>query len=95
MRLLRLGQISSLLEALTRLEQVESQVAVAHVGAETLDEAVALDHRAAGLPKRAPLLRAQLHLTLTGEAQRAGLGFDLAHVSSVDSMHPARHPAGY
>ena len=85
MRLLRLGHSSSLLEALARLEQVESQVRFTHVGPETVDQAVALDDGAAGLPKRAPLLRTQLHLSLTDQAQRAGLGFDPAHASSVDA----------
>ncbi len=95
MRLLGLEHTSSLLEAITRLEQVESQVGFTHVGAETVDQAVALDDGAAGLPKRAPLVRTHLHLTLTDQAQRAGLGFDQAHISSVDSGPFARHPAGH
>ena len=83
MRRLGLGHVSCPLESLTGLEQVARQVGSAQVDAETLDEATAFDDGAAGLPKRAPFARTRLGLILSNEAERAGLGFDLAHVPSV------------
>src|SRR5436189_5195484 len=83
MRLLGLAQVSCLLEPLARLEEVARQVGCAQVDAEALDHAPAVDDRAAGLPERATLAGTCLGLTLSDEAERAVLGFDLAHEPSV------------
>src|SRR5437667_2403884 len=82
-RLLGLGEISGALESLARLEQICGQIGPADVDAKALDEAIAFDDGAAGLPKHAPLARARLGAILSGEAERAGLGFDLAHGISL------------
>src|SRR6266516_3512369 len=87
MRRLGLGEISGVLEPLARLEQVRGQIGPANVDAEALDEAIAFDGGAAGLPKRAPLARAQLGAILSDEAERAGLGFDLAHGVSLRAVN--------
>src|SRR6266542_2827126 len=63
--LLGLGQVSRLLESLTRLEQVGCQVGPADVDAEALDQARAFDDGAAGFPKRTALTRTRLRLTLS------------------------------
>src|SRR5207302_7774109 len=58
-------------------------IGAADVDAKALDKAIAFDDGAAGLPKHAPLARARLGAILSVEAERAGLGFDLAHGISL------------
>ncbi len=84
MRPLDLGQISYLLAALARLEQVRRQIRPADVDAEALDQTTTFDDGAPGLPKRTPLAPAWLGLALCRESKRAVLGVDLAHAWSVD-----------
>jgi hypothetical protein len=83
MLLLRLGQVSNLFEAFSRLEQVARQVRVREVGAEPLDEARTVEDRSTGLPKRAALTRAFLCLAVRGETERARVGLDLTHAPNL------------
>jgi DNA-binding CsgD family transcriptional regulator len=87
-RLLGLSQVSRLLETLPRLEQIGRQIRLPHVDAKALDQARALDDGAPWFPESAFLARAELHSAFSDEAERAGLGFPLAHVSSVRSPLP-------
>jgi hypothetical protein len=80
---LGLGHVSDLVEALARLEQVARQTGSADIDSETVDEATAFDDGAAGLPEGTAFARAGLLPSLSGEAKRAVLGFDPAHVTSV------------
>ena len=89
MRRLGLGRISSLREALARLEQVLRQIGLANVHAQPLDQAAAFDDRAARLPERAPLARTRLD-DARGEPQCARLWLDLAHGLSVQPV-PRAH----
>jgi len=93
MRLLGLAHLSGPLQTLARLQQVRRQIGPANVDAQALDQARALDDGAAGFPKRTPVTRARLDLTLSAEAEHARLEFDLAHVSSVRSV-PVRDIRG-
>jgi hypothetical protein len=85
-RVLGPGEISGLLDAITRLEQVGSQIGPADVDAEALDDASPSDDGAPRLPKCAALTGTQLFLTLSDEPKRAGLGFDLTHATSFGSV---------
>jgi hypothetical protein len=82
-RLLGLAQVSGLLQTLARLQQVRRQIGPADVDANAIDQATPFDDGSAGFPKRTRVTRTRLDLTLSAEAERARLGFDLAHVSSV------------
>jgi hypothetical protein len=77
------SQISRLVESLARLEQVRRQIRPANVATESVDDAASCDDRPAGFPEGAALVRAQLRLALDRQTQRAVLGFDLAHDSSL------------
>jgi hypothetical protein len=57
---LRLGQVSRLLEALARLEQVRRQIGPTKFHTKALDEATAGHDGATGLPERAPVTGARL-----------------------------------
>jgi len=83
-RSLGLGQISCLIEALARLEQVRGQTGPADVDAEAFDQAITLDDRAAGLPEGASLVWARFGPALCDESKRALLGVNLAHARSVE-----------
>jgi hypothetical protein len=83
-RRLSRGEISCMLEPLSRVEQVCSQVGLLQVDAEPLDEAIPFHDSAARLPERASLVRTSLHLTSSGEAEGAVLGVRLVHAPSVE-----------
>src|SRR3954453_15160285 len=83
MRVLGLGQVSRVVEALTRLEQVAREPGCAKVDAEAFDHATAVYDGAARLPERATVARACLDRTLGDEAKLAGVRLDLAHGRSV------------
>jgi hypothetical protein len=85
MRRLGLGQISCLLQALTRLDQVLRQIGPANVHAQPLDQTAAFDDRAARLPERAPLAGTGLD-DARRKPQRAPLRLDLAHGFSVQPV---------
>ena len=86
-------QVSCLLDALPRLEQVRRQVGAAQVDVEAFDQAGPLDDGAAGLPEHAPLAWTDLDSPFGRKPDRAGLGIYLAHVPSVRSNRRQRHPA--
>jgi hypothetical protein len=92
-RALGLLQVSRLLEALARTEQIRSQIGPPHVDAKTFDHAGTLDDGAAGLPERTPLSRTRLDTPFGGEAEGAGLWLGPAHVQSVPSLTQRQHPA--
>jgi hypothetical protein len=75
-----------LLEALTCFEQVRRQLGPADVDAQSLDQARALDDRAARLPERASLARTRFCGFVGGESERAVLWRDLVHDKSVASQ---------
>ena len=85
MRTLGLGQISCLLEALARLEQVRRQIGPANVDAKALDQTAAFDDRAARLPERAKFAPAGLD-DARRKPQSAPLCLDLAHGCSVQPV---------
>lgn len=93
MCLLGCFQISPPLQALARLDQVLGQTRPSEVDVESLQQADALQNCPAGLPEGASFTRTDLDSTLSGESERAVLGFDLAHVSSVRPRRSERHPA--
>jgi hypothetical protein len=84
-RTLGLGQISSLLEALTRLEQVLRQIGPANVHAQPLDQTAAFDNRAARLPERTTFAPTGLD-DARRKPQRAFFCLDLAHECSVEPV---------
>jgi hypothetical protein len=76
-----LGQISCLLEALARLQQVRRQIGAPHIHTETFDETTSWCNGSAGLPEGTPLARAALDDALR-QVKRA-TRFDLAHDLSL------------
>lgn len=76
MRRLSRSRVSRQLEPIAHLEQVARKVGRCKIDAKALDQATVI-------PKRAALARTDFGLTLSGEAERAGLGLDLVHDRSV------------
>jgi hypothetical protein len=85
------GEVSRLFEPLARLEQVARQVGCAEVDAEALDNATAVDDGAAGLPKRALLVRACLNGTSATRRSLQGVG--AIWLMSQVSAAPLRLPS--
>jgi hypothetical protein len=75
-----LGQISCLLEALPRLQQVRRQIGAPHVHGETFDETTSRGNGSAGLPEGTPLACARLDdaLRQVKRATRSDLAHDLS-----------------